>query len=168
MLAIMDNPSHPLHKLLDKLKSSFSNRLNQPAALRNDTGNGSSQPQSDFTTHLPLSEPLLQNILEHLLHIICANINHHIYTIFLSFCTFYLHIHSILFVPFCVFIFSTSVFTRKETDEDVKRRRGGTLMLLLSTGRYIGFLVHVDIFFPKEIKIRQYHLSCHAFHVNSS
>ena len=33
----------------------------QTHSLRNDTGNRSSQPQSDFTTHLPLSEPLLQN-----------------------------------------------------------------------------------------------------------
>jgi len=30
LLVIMDNPSHPLHKTLDKLKSSFSNRLIQP------------------------------------------------------------------------------------------------------------------------------------------
>ena len=30
LLAIMDNPSHPIHKTLDKLKSSFSNRLIQP------------------------------------------------------------------------------------------------------------------------------------------
>ncbi|XP_059209473.1 immunoglobulin lambda-like polypeptide 1 [Centropristis striata] len=30
LLAVMDNPSHPLHKTLDKLKSSFSHRLIQP------------------------------------------------------------------------------------------------------------------------------------------
>lgn len=30
LLAIMDHPSHPLHKTLDKLRSSFSHRLIQP------------------------------------------------------------------------------------------------------------------------------------------
>ena len=34
LLAIMDNASHPLHKTLDKLKSSFNNRLIQPSCLK--------------------------------------------------------------------------------------------------------------------------------------
>ena len=34
LLAIMDNASHPLHKTLDKLKSSFSNRLIQFHCLK--------------------------------------------------------------------------------------------------------------------------------------
>lgn len=34
LLAIMDNDAHPLHKTLDKLKSSFSNRLIKPRCLK--------------------------------------------------------------------------------------------------------------------------------------
>ena len=34
LLEIMDNVSHPLHETLDKLKSSFSNRLIQPCCLK--------------------------------------------------------------------------------------------------------------------------------------
>ena len=34
LLVIMDNVSHPLHETLDKLKSSFSNRLIQPRCLK--------------------------------------------------------------------------------------------------------------------------------------
>ena len=53
LLAIMDHASLPLHKTLDKLKSSFSNRLIQTAAWRNGTGNPSYQVPSDFITVTP-------------------------------------------------------------------------------------------------------------------
>ncbi|TWW71675.1 hypothetical protein D4764_16G0001720 [Takifugu flavidus] len=50
---IMDNPSHPLHNTVDKLRSSFSNSLD---ALRNGTGSPSCRPPSNCITHPSLSE----------------------------------------------------------------------------------------------------------------
>ena len=53
LVEIMDNVPHPLHKTLDRLKSSLSNKLIQLAALRNGTGNHSSLVPSDCTTPKP-------------------------------------------------------------------------------------------------------------------
>lgn len=46
-----DNASHPLHKSLDKLKSSFRNRTIHPAASRNGSGNHFYLLPSHFMTH---------------------------------------------------------------------------------------------------------------------
>ena len=48
--AIMDNVSQPLHKTVDQLKSSFSNRLIQPRCLQERHRNHSYLVPSDFTT----------------------------------------------------------------------------------------------------------------------